>query len=153
MPLPETWSTFSAPCSSTSSASKDSGGFCAEREAERPPTKGRRSKFAGFGSDAASALSKQTVFSGGYRRTCGEPSAGAGVGEVGLGQRTAGVLPMLVSASHENSRANYPNLAGKRILIVDDEAVISVDYRYQLLDVGASPAGFLVSSPAAAVHV
>ena len=68
---------------------------------------------------------------------------------MGLGQGTAGVLPMLVSASHENSRANYPNLTGKRILVVDDEAVISVDYRYQLLDVGATPAGFLPSNQAA----
>jgi DNA-binding response OmpR family regulator len=53
---------------------------------------------------------------------------------------------MSLSASH---RTDYPNLVGKRILIVDDEPVVSVDYRYQLLDVGATPAGFAPSNRAA----
>jgi CheY-like chemotaxis protein len=45
--------------------------------------------------------------------------------------------------------ARYPNLTGKRILVVDDEPVVSVDYRYQLLEVGATPAGFVPSNQAA----
>ena len=80
---------------------------------------------------------------------CEEPSTGTGVWEMGLGQRTVGVLPMSVSASQTNSCANFPNLIGKRILVVDDEAVVSVDYRYQLLDAGATPAGFVPSNEAA----
>ena len=56
---------------------------------------------------------------------------------------------MSLSASHEISRANYPNLMGKRILVVDDEPVVAVDYWYQLLEVGATPAGFLPSNQAA----
>lgn len=73
----------------------------------------------------------------------------AGVWLVGLGQQTAGVLPMSLSASHESIRANFPNLMGKRILVVDDEPVVSVDYWYQLLEVGATAAGFLPSNRAA----
>ena len=49
----------------------------------------------------------------------------------------------------EGNSASYPNLMGKRILVVDDEPVVSVDYRYQLLEVGATPAGFVPSNQAA----
>jgi DNA-binding response OmpR family regulator len=38
---------------------------------------------------------------------------------------------------------------GKRILVVDDEPVVSHDYWYQLREVGATPAGFLPSNRAA----
>src|SRR6478609_6387786 len=72
-----------------------------------------------------------------------EPSLEQGVRKAGLGQ--TGVLPMSLSASR---RTDFPNLVGKRILIVDDEPVASVDYRYQLLDVGATPAGFAPSNQA-----
>jgi len=48
-----------------------------------------------------------------------------------------------------DGRADFPNLMGKRILIVDDEVVVSVDYRYQLIEVGATPAGFAPSNQAA----
>jgi CheY-like chemotaxis protein len=43
----------------------------------------------------------------------------------------------------------YPSLVDKRILVVDDEAVICVDYRFQLLEIGASPEAFLPTNAAA----
>ena len=36
----------------------------------------------------------------------------------------------------------YPNLRGKRVLIVEDDPVIAVDYHFQLKDVGATAHGF-----------
>jgi len=56
---------------------------------------------------------------------------------------------MSVTASKAIKNATYPNLIGKRILVVDDEAVVAVDYRYQLLEVGAMLAGFVPSNQAA----
>lgn len=41
----------------------------------------------------------------------------------------------------QGSRA-YPNLRGKRVLIVEDDPVIAVDYHFQLKDVGATAEGF-----------
>ena len=40
------------------------------------------------------------------------------------------------------SVANYPNLRGRRILVVEDDAVIAVDYHFQLKEVGATGFGF-----------
>jgi DNA-binding NtrC family response regulator len=37
----------------------------------------------------------------------------------------------------------YANLRGKRILVVEDEAVIAVDYYFQLRAVGAQPQAYL----------
>jgi DNA-binding response OmpR family regulator len=36
----------------------------------------------------------------------------------------------------------YPNLLGKRILVVEDDAVIAVDYDFQLRAVGAKPQAY-----------
>ena len=36
----------------------------------------------------------------------------------------------------------YPNLRGKRILIVEDDPVLAVDYHFQLKDAGAIAKGF-----------
>jgi len=47
----------------------------------------------------------------------------------------------------------YPKLRDKRILIVDDEPVISVDYRFQLLAAGALPAAFLASNASALAYL
>lgn len=47
----------------------------------------------------------------------------------------------------------YPNLRDKRILIVDDEPVISVDYRFQLLAAGAQPTAFLASNASAFAYL
>lgn len=43
-------------------------------------------------------------------------------------------------------RDNYPNLRGKRVLIVEDDPVIAVDYHFQLKDVGAKAEGFKATS-------
>ena len=37
---------------------------------------------------------------------------------------------------------HYPNLRGKRVLIVEDDPVIAVDYHFQLKDAGARAEGF-----------
>jgi CheY-like chemotaxis protein len=39
-------------------------------------------------------------------------------------------------------RAKYANLRGKRILVVEDEAIIAVDYYFQLRAVGAQPQAY-----------
>jgi CheY-like chemotaxis protein len=44
--------------------------------------------------------------------------------------------------SAEGDSGGYPNLKGKRILIVEDDPVVAVDYHFQLKDVGAKAAGF-----------
>lgn len=36
----------------------------------------------------------------------------------------------------------YPNLRGKRVLIVEDDPVIAVDYHFELKDLGAIAEGF-----------
>ena len=36
----------------------------------------------------------------------------------------------------------YPNLKGKRVLIVEDEIILAVDYHYELKDAGAKAEGF-----------
>ena len=47
----------------------------------------------------------------------------------------------------------YPTLRDKRILIVDDEPAISVDYRFQLLAAGAQPTAFLASNASAFAYL
>ena len=42
----------------------------------------------------------------------------------------------------ERENRSYPNLRGKRVLIVEDDPVIAVDYHFQLKDVGATAEGF-----------
>ena len=42
----------------------------------------------------------------------------------------------------ERDNRHYPNLRGKRVLIVEDDPVIAVDYHFQLKDVGAPAEGF-----------
>ena len=42
----------------------------------------------------------------------------------------------------ERDNRHYPNLRGKRVLIVEDDPVIAVDYHFQLKDVGATAEGF-----------
>jgi CheY-like chemotaxis protein len=53
------------------------------------------------------------------------------------------------SASQKRKNRDYPSLVGKRILVVDDEAVISVDYWFQLREIGARPEAFLPTNAAA----
>jgi CheY-like chemotaxis protein len=67
-----------------------------------------------------------------------------------LGAVAVEVLPVfaLASASQERN-SNYPRLVGKKILVVDDEAVICVDYWFQLREIGARPEGFVPSRRAA----
>jgi DNA-binding response OmpR family regulator len=36
----------------------------------------------------------------------------------------------------------YPNLKGKRVLIVEDDPILAVDYHYELKDAGAKAEGF-----------
>jgi DNA-binding response OmpR family regulator len=43
----------------------------------------------------------------------------------------------------------YPNLLGKRILVVEDDAVIAVDYYFQLREVGAEPQAYEPTNKAA----
>ena len=53
------------------------------------------------------------------------------------------------SAPLERTNSNFANLAGKRILVVEDEPVISVDYRFELLKVGATPQAYLPTNASA----
>ncbi len=57
---------------------------------------------------------------------------------------------MFASKSASAQRSDYPALIGKRILVVDDEAVACIDYAYQLRELGAKAEG-IVSSNAAAL--
>lgn len=60
-------------------------------------------------------------------------------------------LPVFASNSTSVQRSSeYPALVGKRILIVDDEAVACIDYSYQLRERGAK-AEAIVSTNAAAL--
>jgi CheY-like chemotaxis protein len=43
----------------------------------------------------------------------------------------------------------YPELAGKRILVVEDDVVVAVDYYFQLRQVGAEPEAYEPSGKAA----
>ena len=43
----------------------------------------------------------------------------------------------------------YPNLCSKRILVVEDDAVIAVDYYFQLREVGAEPQAYKATNKAA----
>ena len=47
-----------------------------------------------------------------------------------------------VSAPEERRSVDYPSLVGKRILVIDDEPVICVDYWFQLREIGALPEAF-----------
>jgi CheY-like chemotaxis protein len=53
------------------------------------------------------------------------------------------------SSSAQGESAKYLHLAGKSILVVDDEAVIRVDYLFQLREIGARPQAFLPTNAAA----
>jgi CheY-like chemotaxis protein len=57
------------------------------------------------------------------------------------------------SRSQERKPAQFPKLAGKRILVVDDEAVICVDYMYQLRDIGALPQAFVPTNAGALAYL
>ena len=49
---------------------------------------------------------------------------------------------MLDHASCPRKNDRYPHLCGKRILVVEDDAVIAVDYHFQLREVGAEPQAY-----------
>jgi CheY-like chemotaxis protein len=70
---------------------------------------------------------------------------------VAVGQEPSRDLPMLAisSAFAQGGSTEYRPLAGKRILVVDDEAVICVDYLFQLREIGARPEGFVSTNAAA----
>jgi DNA-binding response OmpR family regulator len=52
----------------------------------------------------------------------------------------------LQNALKDRHNHAYPNLRGKRVLIVEDDPVIAVDYHFQLKDVGATAEGFKASN-------
>jgi len=56
---------------------------------------------------------------------------------------------MLDQAPSARRNDKYPNLRGKRILIIEDEAVVAVDYYFQLRHVGALPQAYEPTSQAA----
>src|SRR5262249_12201958 len=65
-------------------------------------------------------------------------------GALALAKRAGGLgtsLPM-----RENL---YPNLQGKRILVVEDDVVTAVDYYFQLREVGATPPAYEPTGKAA----
>jgi len=51
----------------------------------------------------------------------------------------------------ENHRRKYPNLRGKRILVVEDDPIVAVDYHFEMKDAGARAEGFKATN-AAALH-
>jgi CheY-like chemotaxis protein len=56
---------------------------------------------------------------------------------------------MLDHAPSARARDKYPNLRDKRILVVEDDAVIAADYHFQLREVGAEPQVYKPTSDAA----
>jgi DNA-binding response OmpR family regulator len=56
---------------------------------------------------------------------------------------------MLDHASSAHAKDKYPTLRGKRILVVEDDALIAVDYHFQLREVGAQPQAYEPTSKAA----
>jgi CheY-like chemotaxis protein len=56
---------------------------------------------------------------------------------------------MLDQAPYPLKNAKYPDLRGKRILVVEDDAVIAVDYYFQLREVGAEPQAYKATNKAA----
>ena len=57
--------------------------------------------------------------------------------------------PMLDHASSTRASDKYPTLRGKQILVVEDDALIAVDYHFQLREVGAQPKAYEPTSKAA----
>jgi DNA-binding response OmpR family regulator len=53
------------------------------------------------------------------------------------------------SRRHRKIVSHYPNLKGKRILVVEDDPVIAVDYHFQMKDAGATAQGFKATNEAA----
>ena len=49
---------------------------------------------------------------------------------------------MLDHAPSAHAKDKYPTLRGKRILVVEDDALIAVDYHFQLREVGAQPQAY-----------
>ena len=47
----------------------------------------------------------------------------------------------------------YPNLEGKRILVVEDDPVIAVDYHFQMKDAGAKAQGFKGTNASALLYL
>jgi CheY-like chemotaxis protein len=56
---------------------------------------------------------------------------------------------MLDHAPCPRKNDKYPNLRGKRILVVEDDAVVAVDYYFQLREVGAEPQAYEATNKAA----
>jgi CheY-like chemotaxis protein len=56
---------------------------------------------------------------------------------------------MLDHAPCARARDKYPNLRDKRILVVENDAVIAADYHFQLREVGAEPQAYKPTSKAA----
>jgi DNA-binding response OmpR family regulator len=56
---------------------------------------------------------------------------------------------MLDQVPYPRKNDKYPNLRGKRILVVEDDPVIAVDYYFQLREVGAKPEAYEPSNKAA----
>ena len=56
---------------------------------------------------------------------------------------------MLDHAPSARASDKHPTLRGKRILVVEDDALIAVDYHFQLREVGAQPQAYEPTSKAA----
>src|SRR6476646_868138 len=56
---------------------------------------------------------------------------------------------MLDHASSSRASDKYPTLRGKRILVVEDDALIAVDYHFQLREVRAQPQAYEPTGKAA----
>jgi DNA-binding response OmpR family regulator len=56
---------------------------------------------------------------------------------------------MLDHTHSSRESTKYPNLRGKRILVVEDDPVIAVDYYFQLREVGARPGAYEPTNKAA----
>ena len=56
---------------------------------------------------------------------------------------------MLDHAPCPQKSDKYPNLKGKRILVIEDDAVVAVDYYFQLREIGAKPQAYEGTNEAA----
>ena len=67
---------------------------------------------------------------------------------MGCGRFCNEYVPMLgkIDAKDLTDTSEYPNLQGKRVLIVEDDPILAVDYHYQLKGVGAIAEGFKATS-------
>jgi len=56
---------------------------------------------------------------------------------------------MLDQTHYSRERDKYSHLKGKRILVIEDDAVVAVDYYFQLREIGAKPLAYQPTNDAA----